>query len=79
MIDVQLNGAPARLDMGVRVTDVVADLTGRALRPDGTAADGAPLGIAVAVNAAVVPRSRWAEAELQPGDRIEILTAVQGG
>ena len=35
-------------------------------------------GIAVAVNGEVVPGSRWRR-RLFDGDRIEILTAVQGG
>jgi len=54
--------------------------------PDGsTAADaaalvaGASAGVAVAVNDDVVPRSRWARTALAGGDRVEILTAVQGG
>ncbi len=36
-------------------------------------------GIAVAVNATVVPRSAWAITELRPGDRVEVLTAAPGG
>jgi sulfur carrier protein len=36
-------------------------------------------GTAVAQNDAVVPRARWAETRLSDGDRIEIITAVQGG
>ncbi len=36
-------------------------------------------GIAIAVNDTVVSRSRWHEHELQDGDRIEIVRAVQGG
>jgi sulfur carrier protein len=36
-------------------------------------------GIAVAVNDEVVPRSRWSTVELKHGDRVEILTAAQGG
>ena len=35
-------------------------------------------GIAVAVDQAVVPRSRWATA-LSDGASIEVVTAVQGG
>jgi sulfur carrier protein len=35
-------------------------------------------GIAVAVDAAVVPRSRWDEA-LTEGAKVEVVTAVQGG
>lgn len=36
-------------------------------------------GIAVAQNDAVVPRARWNETRVAEGDRIEIITAVQGG
>ncbi|HEX2177672.1 MAG TPA: sulfur carrier protein ThiS [Nocardioidaceae bacterium] len=36
-------------------------------------------GMAVAVNNAVVPRACWTTTRLAPGDRIELLTAVQGG
>lgn len=35
--------------------------------------------LAVAVNREVVPRSRWGECTLAPGDRVEILEAVGGG
>jgi sulfur carrier protein len=36
-------------------------------------------GIAVAVNATVIPRSEWERVALQPGDRVEIVHAVAGG
>jgi sulfur carrier protein len=36
-------------------------------------------GVAVAVNGTVVPRSTWSEVDLVDGDRIEVLTAAQGG
>jgi sulfur carrier protein len=39
----------------------------------------ARIGIAVAVNGEVVPRSEWAGHALRDGDRVEILTAAQGG
>lgn len=79
MIDVHLNGAPARLEPASTVADVVADLTGRSIGSDGRAADGSGLGLAVAVNATIVRRGSWTETVLQDGDRIEVLTAVQGG
>jgi sulfur carrier protein len=34
---------------------------------------------AIAVNYDVLPKSRWAETPLQPGDEIEIITPRQGG
>lgn len=36
-------------------------------------------GIAVAVNDAVVRRSEWAVHAIVQGDRVEIITALQGG
>ncbi|NLU74548.1 sulfur carrier protein ThiS [Streptomyces sp. HNM0575] len=39
----------------------------------------APSGVAAAVNEAVVPRGEWPRLRLAEGDRIEVLTAVQGG
>ncbi|WP_310964715.1 sulfur carrier protein ThiS [Nocardioides terrisoli] len=38
-----------------------------------------PTGVAVAVNATVVPRDRWAAWPLREGDVVDIVTAVQGG
>lgn len=36
-------------------------------------------GIAVAVDAEVVPRGEWDVRVLRDGDRVEVVTAVQGG
>ena len=36
-------------------------------------------GVAVAVDAEVVPRGEWSAHELQDGARIEVLRAIQGG
>lgn len=36
-------------------------------------------GVAAAVNGVVVPRGEWASRTVRDGDRIEIVTAVQGG
>ena len=38
-----------------------------------------PRGVAVAINGEVVPRGAWAGTHLAPDDRIEVLSAVQGG
>ncbi|MEH0110940.1 sulfur carrier protein ThiS [Tersicoccus sp. MR15.9] len=59
--------------------DIVAERTGREVSASGTALDGRALGIAVAVEGAVVPRSTWATVVPAAGARVEILTAVQGG
>jgi sulfur carrier protein len=36
-------------------------------------------GMAVAVDATVVPRGEWATTQITDGARVEIVTAVQGG
>jgi sulfur carrier protein len=36
-------------------------------------------GVAVAVDAEVVPKSAWSTTEVSDGARVEIVTAVQGG
>ncbi|MDO0932473.1 sulfur carrier protein ThiS [Streptomyces sp. DG2A-72] len=53
---------------------------------DGTALDtlvksltAAPSGVAAALNETVVPRAEWSATSLSEGDRVEVLTAVQGG
>ena len=40
---------------------------------------GRPRGLAVAVDAQVVPRGEWERRALREGDRVEVLTAIQGG
>jgi len=74
-----VNGSSVAVHEGFTLTDAVARLTGREITPAGTAADGHPLGIAVAVDDTVVPRSLWASTPVAPGRSVEIVTAVQGG
>jgi sulfur carrier protein len=64
---VRVNGRERPLAPGTTLDGVVAEVT-RAAK-----------GVAVAVNEAVVPRGAWATTVLADGDRVEILTAVQGG
>jgi sulfur carrier protein len=62
-----VNGETRELPAGSSVAALVARLT-TAVR-----------GVAVAVNGEVVPRSTWETASLADGDRVEVLTAAQGG
>ncbi|HYU83758.1 MAG TPA: sulfur carrier protein ThiS [Kribbellaceae bacterium] len=62
-----VNGSAHDLAPGSSVAEVVAGWS----RTD--------QGVAVAVNDQVVSRGSWSEVELAEGDRVEILTAVQGG
>jgi sulfur carrier protein len=67
MTRLTVNGAPREFDRPVTVADLVTELT------------AATSGVAVAVNDAVVPRGAWPATRLADGDRVEVLTAVQGG
>ncbi|MGW0700490.1 sulfur carrier protein ThiS [Streptomyces sp. NPDC002867] len=66
-MNVSVNGETRELADRTTLDIVVAALT------------AAPSGVAAAVNETVVPRSQWAGTRLGDGDRVEILTAVQGG
>jgi sulfur carrier protein len=67
-VQLLVNGSPAPLPSPATVAGLVAALPG-----------AGPRGIAVAVNGEVVPRSAWNTTGLHPGDRVEVLTAAQGG
>ncbi len=79
MSTIQLNGAAAPLAAGTTVADLVAAVTGRTILPTGKPADGGRLGVAVARNAGIVPRSQWSATTVESDDDVEIVTAVQGG
>jgi sulfur carrier protein len=72
---VVVNGTPRELTDGTRLAELVVQLTGAST---GTPT-GPPTGIAAAVNDTVVPRGAWSATVLAEGDRVEVLTAVQGG
>jgi sulfur carrier protein len=69
MTDVLINGEPRRLP-----AEATLDL---AVREAGAPEDGR--GVAVAVDGEVVPRAEWPSTTLGEGQRVEVLTAVQGG
>ncbi|MGW7553867.1 sulfur carrier protein ThiS [Streptomyces rimosus] len=66
-ISVSVNGEPREVPGGLTLDRLVAGLT--------TASSG----VAAAVNETVVPRGQWLATPLGDGDRVEVLTAVQGG
>lgn len=76
---ITVNGAARDWPEGGTVATLVTEVTGRAIAADGRAVDGNRLGVAVARNAEVVPRSQWSSVVLTTGDDVEIVTAVQGG
>lgn len=65
-----------RFVLNGNVTTATGDLTVAALVGE-LGRDGR--GIAVAVNDEVTPRSQWDVTRVLDGDRVEILTAAQGG
>ena len=66
---VLLNGEETELSAGATVQAAL----------DALELPGAGRGVAVAVDAEVVPRGEWAAHELRDGARIEVLRAIQGG
>ncbi|MGD9987467.1 sulfur carrier protein ThiS [Pseudonocardia sp.] len=64
---VWINGSEHELGEGASVLDALDAM-------------GAPrVGVAVAVDAEVVPKAEWGTTALAAGSRVEVLTAVQGG
>ncbi|MEU8088342.1 sulfur carrier protein ThiS [Micromonospora sp. NPDC049101] len=66
-MELTVNGAGRSVPSEVSVADLVRDVAPQ------------PRGVAVAVNGEVVPRAGWATTALRDGDRVEVLTAAQGG
>ena len=66
-IEITVNGEAHQLSLGARVTDLIKQL------------DLAPERLAIELNLSILPRAKWAEIELKPGDRLEIVHFVGGG
>ena len=66
---VELNGRPIEVAEAATVEAVVGTLE----------VDPARRGVAVAVDAEVIPRSEWSRRRLDDGARVEVLIAMQGG
>ncbi|MEU7583400.1 sulfur carrier protein ThiS [Streptomyces sp. NPDC041068] len=66
-VNVSVNGEARDVAFGTTLEALVATLT------------AAHSGVAAALNETVVPRAQWPTTTLAAGDRVEVLTAVQGG
>jgi sulfur carrier protein len=66
-MNVIINGEPCQLAPGATVAQAVMAVT------------TATSGVAAAVNDEVVSRAAWDVTRIADGDRVEVLTAVQGG
>ncbi|MGJ5828717.1 sulfur carrier protein ThiS [Streptomyces ossamyceticus] len=64
---VLVNGERRRVAPGTALDTLVGTLA------------ASPSGVAAALNETVVPRAQWPSTLLSEGDRVEVLTAVQGG
>jgi sulfur carrier protein len=63
-----VNGEPRERD-GATIVELLSDL----------GVEDRARGVAVAVNGEIVPRPQWHEHRVADGDRIEALSAMQGG
>ncbi|MGW0764904.1 sulfur carrier protein ThiS [Streptomyces sp. NPDC002676] len=66
-MNISVNGERREITPGTALDTLVRSLT------------PAPSGVAAALNETVVPRAQWSATALSEGDRVEVLTAVQGG
>lgn len=67
MINIQFNGELFSVEEGISLNTLL----------DEKGYQGSSF--AVAINECFVPRSQWQKSTLQSGDRLEVLTAMQGG
>lgn len=66
-MEIVVNGATRKLAGGLTLAQLVAELALEGQR------------VAIEVNEEIVPRSRYAQHPLQPGDRVEVVSAIGGG
>ncbi|RSO01265.1 thiamine biosynthesis protein ThiS [Streptomyces sp. WAC 05379] len=66
-VSISVNGERRYIEPGTALDTLVSSVT------------TAPSGVAAALNETVVPRAQWPSTPLSEGDRVEVLTAVQGG
>jgi sulfur carrier protein len=63
-----LNGEPRARD-GATIVELLTEL----------GVEDRARGVAVAVNGEIVPRAEWQRVRVDDGDRVEALSAMQGG
>lgn len=78
-IGIKFNSRELNLDEGITLREFISMQIGKDLDSNSAAVDGSKLGIAAAVNGAVIPRSAWNNYTLAEGHSIELVTAAQGG
>jgi sulfur carrier protein len=65
---IHLNGEPRERD-GATIVELLGDL----------GVEDRARGVAVVVNGEIVPRAEWPSHHVESGDRVEALSAMQGG
>jgi sulfur carrier protein len=65
---IYLNGEPRERE-GATIVELLSDL----------GVEPAARGVAVAVDGEVIPRAEWGECRVNEGERVEALSAMQGG
>lgn len=76
---VEINGTRRDVPAHATMIDVVQMVTGHNFDANGRPTDGGRVGVAVAINGQVVPRSKWRDTRVSASDQVEIVGAVQGG
>ncbi|MGO3362045.1 MAG: sulfur carrier protein ThiS [Corynebacterium sp.] len=71
-MNITVNGTDHDYPENTTLAGLIGEVTGH--DPDSD-----QLGVAVALDSGVVPRSRWATTTLTGGTQVEIITAMQGG
>jgi thiamine biosynthesis protein ThiS len=66
-IEIIVNGDALQVRRSARVTDLIKQLELASER------------LAIELNLSILPRAKWAEIELRPDDRLEIVHFVGGG
>lgn len=78
-ISIIFNSQQVQLEAGTSLREFISAQIGKELDADSKAVDGSKLGVAAAVNGAVIPRCSWNSKALEDGHSIELVTAAQGG
>lgn len=66
-IEIIVNGDARQISQGARIPDLIRQL------------DLTPERLAIELNLSILPRAKWAETELKPGDKLEVVHFVGGG
>lgn len=66
-IEITINGDTHQVNQGARITDLIKQL------------ELTPERLAIELNLSILPRAKWAETELKPGDKLEVVHFVGGG